>query len=72
MERNGTHSLVIGYVLWIFGFMGAHRFYYGKPVSGTLYFFTLGIFLVGWFIDLFLIPGVTTHPLQLDVCGTRA
>ena len=58
MERNGTHSLVIGYVLWIFGFMGAHRFYYGKPVSGTLYFFTLGIFLVGWFIDLFLIPGL--------------
>ena len=28
------HSKLIGYILWIFGFMGAHRFYYGKPVTG--------------------------------------
>lgn len=52
------HSKTIGYVLWIFGFMGAHRFYYGKPVSGTLYFFTLGLLFIGWIIDLFLIPGM--------------
>ena len=51
-----THNLLIGYVLWIFGFFGAHRFYYGKPISGTIYFFTLGLFLVGWIVDLFLIP----------------
>ncbi|NHO66965.1 TM2 domain-containing protein [Aestuariicella hydrocarbonica] len=48
----------MGYLLWIFGFMGAHRFYYGRPVSGTLYFFTLGIFFIGWIIDLFLIPSM--------------
>ncbi len=53
-----THSLVIGYVAWIFGFIGAHRFYYGKPVSGTIYFFTLGIFFIGWIVDLFLIPAM--------------
>lgn len=53
-----THSLVIGYVAWLFGFIGAHRFYYGKPVSGTLYFFTLGIFFIGWIVDLFLIPSM--------------
>ena len=53
-----THSLVIGYIAWLFGFIGAHRFYYGKPISGTLYFFTLGIFFVGWIVDLFLIPGM--------------
>lgn len=52
------HSVVIGYLLWIFGFMGSHRFYYGKPISGTLYFFTLGLFFIGWIIDLFLIPGM--------------
>ena len=55
---NDTHSLAIGYVLWIFGFMGAHRFYYGKPVSGTIYFFTLGILFIGWIIDLFLMPSL--------------
>lgn len=53
-----THSLLVGYLLWIFGFTGAHRFYFGKPVSGTIYFFTFGLFLVGWFIDLFLIPSL--------------
>lgn len=53
---RSTHSLVIGYIAWLFGFIGAHRFYYGKPMSGTIYFFTLGLFFIGWFVDLFLIP----------------
>ncbi len=53
-----SHTPVIGYILWIFGFLGAHRFYYGRPVSGTLYFFTFGLFFIGWLIDLFLIPGM--------------
>ena len=53
---SDTHSKLIGYLLWIFGFMGAHRFYFGRPVSGTVWFFTLGLFFVGWVIDLFLIP----------------
>ncbi|MCF7733014.1 MAG: NINE protein [Akkermansiaceae bacterium] len=53
-----THSKTIGYLLWVFGFTGAHRFYYGKPVTGTIWFFTLGLLGVGWLIDLFLIPGM--------------
>jgi len=57
-QEPNTHSLVMGYLLWIFGFMGAHRFYYGKQVSGTIWFFTLGLFFVGWIIDLFLIPSM--------------
>ena len=55
---NDTHSMTIGYILWIFGFTGAHRFYYGKPVTGTIWFFTLGLLGIGWLIDLFLIPGM--------------
>lgn len=51
---NDTHSLTIGYLLWIFGFTGAHRFYFGKPITGTLWFFTLGLLGVCWFVDLFL------------------
>jgi TM2 domain-containing membrane protein YozV len=57
-SREDTHSKLIGYILWIFGFMGAHRFYYGRPISGTVYFFTLGLLFVGWIVDLFLIPGM--------------
>jgi TM2 domain-containing membrane protein YozV len=55
LEKN-THRVPIGYLYWIFGFMGAHRFYYGKPVTGTIWFFTLGLLGIGWIIDLFLIP----------------
>ena len=55
---NDTHSKVIGYLLWLFGFTGAHRFYYGKPISGTIWFFTLGLLGIGWLIDLFLIPSM--------------
>jgi TM2 domain-containing membrane protein YozV len=58
MAQQDTHSKFIGYCLWIFGFMGAHRFYYGKPITGTIWFFTLGLFFIGWIIDLFLIPGM--------------
>lgn len=57
-DRLPSHSMVIGYLVWIFGFFGAHRFYYGKPVSGTVYFLTLGVFLIGWIVDLFLIPAM--------------
>ena len=48
----------MGYALWIFGFTGSHRFYYGRPISGTIWFFTLGLLGIGWLIDIFLIPGM--------------
>jgi TM2 domain-containing membrane protein YozV len=56
--NNDTHSKVIGYVTWLVGFTGSHRFYYGKPISGTIWFFTLGLLGIGWLIDLFLIPSM--------------
>jgi TM2 domain-containing membrane protein YozV len=55
---HDTHSKAIGYLLWIFGFTGSHRFYYGRPISGTIYFFTLGLLFIGWIVDLFLIPSM--------------
>jgi TM2 domain-containing membrane protein YozV len=64
-----THSKVLGYLLWIFGFTGAHRFYYGKPVSGTIWFFTLGLLGIGWLIDLFLIPSMDRKADRRFVAG---
>lgn len=58
MTASNTHSIIIGYVLWIFGFTGSHRFYFGKPISGAVWFFTLGLFGIGWLFDLFLIPSM--------------
>ena len=57
-NRNDSHLKSIGYILWLFGFTGSHRFYYGKPITGTIWFFTLGLLGIGWLIDLFLIPSM--------------
>jgi TM2 domain-containing membrane protein YozV len=68
-EREETHSLLLGYLLWVFGFIGAHRFYYGKQVTGVIWFFTLGLFFIGWIIDLFLIPGMERQAERRFVAG---
>ena len=58
INYEDTHRKTIGYILWLFGFTGSHRFYYGKPLMGTIYFFTFGLLGIGWLIDLFLIPSL--------------
>ena len=70
--NRDTHSKTIGYLLWIFGFMGAHRFYYGRQLTGTLWFFTLGLLFVGWIIDLFLIPGMDRDADRRYVAGPKS
>ncbi len=57
-QQRTTHSVVVGYLFWIFGFLGAHRFFYGKQLSGVIYFFTLGLLLIGWIVDFFRIPAM--------------
>ena len=52
-------SSAISYLLWILGLggmLGFHRFYLGRWVTGLLWFFTGGLFLIGAIVDLFLIP----------------
>ncbi len=39
------------------GWLGVHKFYEGKSGLGILYMFTMGLFAIGWFIDLFVILG---------------
>lgn len=68
-ESSPTHSKAIGYLLWIFGFTGSHRFYFGKPITGTIWFFTLGLLGIGWLIDLLLIPGMSRQAGRRYVSG---
>jgi TM2 domain-containing membrane protein YozV len=69
-REQETHSVLIGYLLWIFGFIGAHRFYYGKQITGVIWFFTLGLFFIGWIIDLLLIPAMARHADRRFSAGT--
>lgn len=67
--QSPTHSLPVGYLCWIFGFTGAHRFYYGKQVTGTIWFFTFGLLGIGWIVDLFLMPFLHASAERLYVGG---
>ena len=50
-------SLLLTYLLWgVGGLLGLHKFYLGRPLIGLLYFFTGGLFLVGWIVDFFTLP----------------
>jgi TM2 domain-containing membrane protein YozV len=66
-----THSIAVGYLLWIFGFTGAHRFYFGKPLTGTLWLCTGGLLGIGWLIDIFLIPGMDRAAERRYRTGSR-
>ena len=62
-----SHSTPVGYLFWLVGFTGAHRFYFGKPVSGAIWLFTLGLLGIGWIIDAFLIPHMN-HEASRHFC----
>ena len=50
-------SLLLTYLLWLFGgLFGLHKFYLGRPFVGLFYFFTGGGFFLGWAIDFFTLP----------------
>lgn len=43
----------VAFFLCLFlGFLGAHKFYEGKPIMGIIYLITFGLFGVGWIIDI--------------------
>jgi TM2 domain-containing membrane protein YozV len=69
-RTNDTHSIIIGYLLWLFGFLGFHRFYYGKQITGTIWFFTGGLLGIGWLIDVILIPGMDRQADRRYVAGS--
>jgi len=55
-SENDAGLYVLCYCLWlILGWVGAHRFYAGRWVSGLFYACTFGFAGAGWAVDLFLL-----------------
>lgn len=64
---NEKKSVGAAYLLWFFlGWISAHRFYLGKPVTAILqiisYFFLIGF--VWWLLDLILIPAIIDQKME--------
>ena len=53
--RGGKVQLVALILCLFLGLIGVHRFYLGYTGMGVLYIFTLGLFGIGWIIDLILL-----------------
>ncbi len=52
-------SLAASYAFMLFGLLGAfgiQHFYLGRPVRGTVYLLTLGLFGIGTLVDLVSLP----------------
>jgi len=59
-------SLLVAYLLWFpLGAFGLHRVYLGTHGWAIIYFFTGGLFSIGWFVDAF------TLPAQVDRANRR-
>ena len=55
-NKSGYKSRKADTLLCFFlGFLGVHRFYEGKIVSGIFELLTLGYFGIGWMVDFFII-----------------
>lgn len=48
-EKNKWVALILCIFL---GYIGAHKFYEGKAGMGILYIFTIGLFGIGWIVDI--------------------
>lgn len=64
---NEKKSAGAAYLLWFFlGWISAHRFYLGKPVTAILQIFSYFILVgfVWWLLDLFLIPAIINDKME--------
>lgn len=56
LAQVSPKSKVVALVLAILlGWLGIHRFYAGRYISGAVYLFTYGVFYCGWVFDIILI-----------------
>ena len=64
--RSGQYDYSVAWILLTFlGFLGVHRMYLGKWISGISYLFTLGLFGLGIIYDFWTLNNqvsINNHP----------
>lgn len=66
--HGATSSYVRCFLLWItLGWLGAHRFYAGRWVTGWLYVCTFGFGGIGWAADAFFLSGMAERAIRFQV-----
>lgn len=55
VKRKMKEKWIMFFLCLFGGIFGLHKFYKGQILWGIIYFFTLGIFLLGWAFDLIYI-----------------
>lgn len=54
-ERKPKNKWLAFFLCFFLGFYGFHKFYEGKIGMGVLYFFTAGLFGIGWLVDCIIL-----------------
>jgi hypothetical protein len=63
LDDSGATAVV--YVVWLFfGIFGGHRILLGDWGMGVLYFFTCGLFFIGWIGDFAKLPEMIENARQ--------
>ena len=57
LHRKRCDKWIAFFLCLFLGGIGAHKFYEGKGGQGVLYLLTVGLFGIGWIIDIFVILG---------------
>ncbi len=52
MSENKKRQVITFVLCLFFGTLGVHKFYQKKTALGILYIFTIGLFGIGWLVDL--------------------
>ena len=52
---RAKNKWVAFFLCFFLGYVGAHKFYEGKVGMGILYIFTVGLFGIGWLVDMIAI-----------------
>ena len=67
-----THSTAVGYILWIFGFTGAHRFYFGKRETVPPRMLTAWRFRIRRPLDVILMPELHREATRRSASASTA